>query len=76
MLNPTVKTTAAHSSMVRELPRMRCASTLRFAPSWMAARGAPPCPAKAAKAEIRVMIGNVTPTPVRATSPISGMWPI
>ena len=73
---PTVSTAAAISSRVTELPRIRWASTRRLAPSWIAARGAPPCPAKAAKADTSVMMGKVIPTPVRATSPTSGMWPM
>ena len=46
------------------------------APRRMDAKGAPPMPAKAEKAEIRVRMGKVTPTPVRAVFPTTAMWPI
>lgn len=75
-LKPTVSTAAVISSRARELPRIRSAWSFFPAPSWMAASGAPPCPAKAAKADTSVMMGKVTPTPVSARSPTSGMWPM
>ena len=74
--NTTVSTAEAHRSRVTELPRMRSAPSRSPAPRRMEARGAPPWPAKAAKAEIRVMMGKVTPRPVRAVPPMTGMWPI
>ena len=76
MLKPTVSSREAASRRIRELPRIRSASSLRPAPRRMDARGAPPCPAKAAKADTRVIMGKVTPTPVRAVLPTSGMCPI
>ena len=42
----------------------------------MAANGAPPPLAKPEKAEMIVMIGKVTPTPVRATAPTPGIRPM
>ena len=39
----------------------------------MDARGAPPEDTKAAKAEMIMMMGRHTPTPVRAMLPVSGM---
>ena len=71
-----VSTAAVHSSMVRELPKIRSALSRSPAPRRMEARGAPPMPAKAAKAEMSMRMGKVTPTPVRASWPTSGMWPM
>ena len=48
----TVSTAAVHSSMVRELPRIRSAPSRSPAPRRMEARGAPPAPKKAAKADL------------------------
>lgn len=42
----------------------------------MDARGAPPMDTSAAKAEMAVISGKQTPTPVSAVSPISGRWPM
>ena len=69
MLNPTVRATAAISSKVRELPRIFSAFSRLPAPSWIEAKGAPPWPAKAAKADTSIIMGKVTPTPVSAMSP-------
>ena len=73
---PTVKTRAMVTSMDTALPRMASAPFRSPAPRRMDARGAPPMPAKAEKAEIRVRMGKVTPTPVRAVFPTTAMWPI
>ena len=58
------------------LPRMRSAPFLSPAPSRMLARGAPPMPANAAKAEMTIKMGKATPTPVRAVAPMPGMLPM
>ena len=42
----------------------------------MEARGAPPIDTSAAKAEMAVISGKQTPTPVRATSPMPSRWPM
>ena len=42
----------------------------------MEARGAPPVLTKAANAETIMMIGRHTPTPVSASAPSSGIWPM
>ena len=48
-------------------------------PSEMEARGAPPMASNAAKAEMIMMTGRHTPTPVSARAPtvsVGCMWPI
>ena len=40
------------------------------------ASGAAPIPTKAAKAEMIIKMGNVTPRPVSANAPVPGMLPI
>ena len=40
------------------------------------ARGAPPLPTRAAKAETIMISGMQTPTPVRAIAPDAGIWPM
>ena len=42
----------------------------------MEARGAPPEDTKAEKAEMIMMMGRHTPTPVRARLPSPGIWPM
>ena len=77
MMEKTVVSRAAKiSSRVAEVPRIFSAPSRSPAPRRMEARGAPPMPAKAVKAEISIRMGKVTPRPVRAVRPTSGMWPI
>ena len=76
MENTIVSTTEVHKSMVVELPRIFSAPFRSPAPNRMEARGAPPWPAKAAKADTSMMMGNVMPRPVRAVLPTSGMCPM
>ena len=64
------------SRVVKQLPIIRSARSLWWAPMAMEARGAPPMATKELKALISVMMGKVMPTPVKAAVPISGMWPI
>lgn len=64
------------SSAVVQLPRIRSAVSLSPRPSMIDARGAPPMLTSAAKAEIAVMAGKVTPTPVSAFAPMFGRWPM
>ena len=45
-------------------------------PMAMAARGPPPWPPRAARAEMNMMMGKQTPSPVRAISPSAPIWPI
>ena len=66
----TVSTRATAISAVVQLPRIFSASSFLPFPSMMDALGAPPILTRAAKAEMAMMIGNVTPTPVRALEPI------
>ena len=42
----------------------------------MEARGAPPMLTSAANAEIIMIKGNATPTPVNADAPEPGIWPM
>ena len=63
------------SCSVKELPKMRLARASSPAPRAMEKRGTPPVPNRAAKPMIRVTMGKVRPTPVRAMPPPSPMWP-
>ena len=77
--NTAVSTTAAATSMVMLLPMIRSDSARFPRPSSMDARGAPPIAISAAKAEITMMMGRHTPTPVRASLPTVStgcMWPM
>ena len=74
--NTAVSTTEMHSRVVKQLPIIRSARSLWWAPMAMEARGAPPMATKELKALISVMMGKVMPTPVKAAVPISGMWPM
>ena len=58
-----------------QFPRIRSAPFMSFFPIQMAAWGAPPAPTRAAKAEIRMITGKVTPSPARARWPTSGIRP-
>ncbi len=62
--------------MVTPFPKMVSARFLSPFPSQIEARGAPPTPTNAENAEISVMIGKVTPTPVRASMPTPSICPI
>ena len=65
--------------MVKLLPMIRSDSFRSPRPSAMEARGAPPKAIRAAKAEITMMMGRHTPTPVRASLPTVStgcMWPM
>ena len=74
--NAAVSTTLSASSRETQLPKICSAPSLSPAPRRMPARGAPPMPAKAAKADTIISTGKVTPTPVRAVAPMSGMLPM
>ena len=52
------------------------AGSSQFMAARMLASGAAPMPTKAAKAEMIIRIGNVTPRPVSASAPVPGMLPI
>ena len=64
-----VSTKDVMSSIVRQLPMMRSDLSLSPAPSAIEARGAPPMAMREAKAEMIIMIGRHTPTPVSASLP-------
>ena len=73
----TVVSTAARMVSSRVLvPRIFSALSFLPAPICMLASGAAPMPTKAAKAEMIIRIGNVTPRPVSASAPVPGMLPI
>ena len=75
----TVSVTAAITSRVKLLPMMRWEPSRSPRPSWMEALGAPPMPTRAAKAEMTIITGRQTPTPVRARDPTVStgrIWPI
>ena len=69
----TVKTRPDSRVPQAQFPRMRSASSWSPRPIIMAARGAPPIPVRAAKAEMTVISGKQTPMPVRARDPTSGI---
>ena len=62
--------------MEKEFPKICSARLCSPFPREMAAKGAPPAPTKELKAEISVRMGKVTPTPVRARCPTSGILPM
>ena len=75
----TVSTSAVTSSIVRQLPIMRSDFSLSPAPSAMEARGAPPMAISEANAEMAMMTGRHTPTPVSASLPTVSagcIWPM
>ena len=74
--NTAVSRAASISSRAVELPRIFSAPSRSPAPRRMEAKGAPPMPAKAVKAEMSIRMGKVTPSPVRAARPTSGIWPM
>ena len=55
---------------------MDSASSFFPAPRRMLVRGAPPIPMRAAKAEMIMMMGIDTPTPVRAAAPTPSIRPM
>ena len=61
---------------VKQLPSVFSADSASPFPMKMEALGAPPYPANAAKAVTIIIKGIHTPTPVKAASPTSGIWPI
>ena len=65
MRKKAVRTTATVIRAVVQLPRMFSASSFLPLPSIMDALGAPPMLTRAAKAEIAMITGKVTPTPKR-----------
>ena len=60
----------------KELPSIFSALSESFFPSMIPALGALPIATKAANALIAIMTGIVTPTPVNACEPMSGICPI
>ena len=64
------------SSRETPFPRIFSARFRSPLPSQIDASGAPPAPTNAENAEINVMIGKVTPTPVRASIPTPSICPI
>ena len=71
-----VSTIAIKTSIVVQLPSIFSAVSLSPFPIIIEARGAPPMLTSAANAEMAIITGIVTPTPVKALGPTSGMWPI
>ena len=61
---------------VKELPMISSAFLVFPFPRSMEQSGAPPIPYKLAKAIIMVIMGKVTPTPVRAKLDAFGILPI
>ena len=61
---------------LKQPPRVFSALSLLPWPIKMEARGAPPEPTSAEKAETIRMMGRQTPMPVRASLPSPGMCPI
>ena len=71
-----VKTAEIATCSMKHPPRSFCAVSMSPRPIAMDARGAPPELMSAAKAEMTMMIGRHTPTPVSARLPSPGMWPM
>ena len=71
-----VMTTEITESSRKQLAKIWEAPFSSFSPRRMLISGAPPIPTREPKAVIRVTIGPQTPTPARAVSPISGIFPI
>ena len=71
-----VNTRDTMTCKVKQLPSVFSADSWSFLPIKMEARGAPPVLTKAANAETIMMIGRHTPTPVKASDPSPGMWPM
>ena len=71
-----VKTIEIIICKVKQLPNIFSAVSLSFLPINIEARGAPPLLINAANAETIIIKGRQTPTPVKAKSPISSIWPI
>ena len=71
-----VSTSDTTMSSVKQPPMASSASSVRFCPMKMEARGAPPPPTRAAKAATIRMMGIQRPTPVKARSPSRGIRPI
>ena len=76
MSTTAVSTADTSNCVTKQLPRICSASAVRFLPKAMEARGAPPLPTNAAKAEMIRISGIHTPTPVSASAPSPGMWPM
>lgn len=70
-----VKATAIRSMAVNELPKICSARDFCPLPSCMEANGAAPLLTSWAKEETRVIIGTQTPNAVKATVPVSGIYP-
>ena len=59
--------------VVKQLPRVFSAESFSPLPIKIEALGAPPKPIRAAKADIIIIIGIQTPSPVRARLPVFGI---
>ena len=76
IISTTVSRTATPTSMVKQLPISSSALSRLPSPILIEASGAPPYPTSAANAEMTMMIGNASPTPVSATVPFPGIRPM
>ena len=63
-------------SIAAQFPMILSASSFSPFPIIMEALGAPPILTNAANAEIHIITGIVTPTPVSALGPVCGICPI
>ena len=70
-----VNATAIRSMAVNELPKICSARDFCPLPSCIEESGAAPLLTSWAKEETRVMIGTQTPNAVKATVPVSGIYP-
>ena len=71
-----VKITEIMICIVKQFPRIFSAESRSFFPIKIEARGAPPFPTRAANAEMIMIRGIQTPTPVKAKAPLPGICPI
>ena len=74
--NAAVSTTAVATRVVKQLPMISWARSLFPSPMAIAALGAPPWAMSIVKAVMSVTMGRHRPTPVSATRPTSGIWPM
>lgn len=67
------RTVPDNKSIVKEFPMIFCARSVSLAPRDMENKGAPPMPNRLAKAVMIVIIGRVSPIPVKASVEVCGI---
>ena len=72
----SVSTSEIAQSVKAHVPMMRSAASGSPFPMSIETRGAPPALTSAANADMIMIAGSVTPTPVSAAAPMRGRWPM